>query len=267
MPKIPATTPIAEEDFLASSLIYGVSRVGKTVLNASFPRPAIFTSRREGGYLSVQTMDRALWHEYDVEPLTFPVSNIKETMPYFREVEALIKSDRVRTIVFELSFYSDDVIRSVEKASEGGKQDGWAKYRLLDDHIQWLDAAAKRLGVRIAYNAIAADPGDLASKAPAGIQVAGKALARKLPATTDLTGYLRTEDRGNNQIDRVLHLVAYGAYPAGHRYGSRLPVVVRNPTYRRLKDLFDGRARAEDDGSVVYDEPTNGSPAADLPPL
>ncbi len=264
MPRVDVDAAL-DELFLRSSIIYGVSRAGKTILNASMPRPAIFASEREGGYKSVQTMDRSLWYEPDMKPIIYTISSIKEMLPYFKEVEEHTKKGRIKTIVVELSFYSEDIIRSMTSAEE---KNGWAKYKLLDDHIQWLDATAKRLGVRIAYNALAADPGDLTTKAPAGIYVAGKALARKLPAATDLTGYLRTEDIGA-RIDRILHLTPYGAYPAGHRYGAKLPPFVRNATYRKLEDLIMGRATVDEYGNVVYGEGAgaNGSAAAELPPL
>lgn len=256
MPKIDVDAALTG-GFLRSSVTYGVSRVGKTVYNATFPRPAIFCSAREGGYVSVQTMDRALWYEPNMKPLLYVVSEMRETMPYFKEVMAGVKAGRILTVVFELSFYSDDIVQSMTTADEKNK---WAKYQVLEQHIQWLDTAAKKLGVRIAYNTLAADPGDIATKTPGGIQVAGKALAKKLPASTDLTGYLRTDDRGAGVVDRVLHLTPYGAYPAGHRYGARLPSVVRNPTYRKLEDLFAGRAVTDADGNVVL-------PGDDLPPL
>ena len=250
MPKIDADEAPNDDNVLMTSMTYGVSRVGKTTLASTFPAPAIFASMREGGYRSVQTMDRAMWYDPKVKPLIFAVSNMKEAMGYFKEVEVLIRSGRVKTIVLELSFYSDDVIKTTIT------KDSWAKYRILDDHIMWIDAAAKKLGVRIAYNALAADAsGDAAAKSPAGIQVAGKSLARKLPAATDLTAYLRTEDKGNNQIDRILHLLPYGSYPAGHRYGARLPTIVRNPTYRKLEDLILGRAHADDLGNVLPGPP------------
>lgn len=262
MPKIDADAP-PSDSFLRSSIVYGVSRVGKTVFDATFPRPAIFASEREGGYKSIQTMDRALWFEPTVKPLIYAIASMQETMPYFKEVETEIKKGRVKTIVFELSFYTDDVIRALTTAEE---KNGWAKYKLLDDHIQWLDATSKRLGVRIAYNALAADPGDLATKSPGGLQLAGKAIARKLPAATDLTGYLTTEDRGQGKVDRILHLTPYGAYPAGHRYGARLPSSVRNPTFRKMLDLIEGRATTNDDGTVIY-QPKGKASVGELPPL
>lgn len=252
MPKISATA-FDPKDFMKSSLIYGVSRAGKTVIGATFPRPVIFTSAREGGYVSVQTMDRSMWYEPDQEPIIFAVSDLKETVPHFNEVVQLAKKGRVKTVVVELSFYSEDVVQAIGKRTDGSK-DGWAKYRLLDEHIQWIDKATKGLGLRIAYNTLAVPPGDVEKKSPAGIMVAGRAIAAKLPAGTEFTAYLRTEDKGNNQIDRLMHLVAYGPYPAGHRYGNKLPNLVRNPTYRILEDLFTGKAVADDDGRVLYGE-------------
>lgn len=264
MPRIDADA-LASKDFAKASITYGVSRAGKSVFGATFPKPAIIVSLREGGYMSIQTMEPALRYEPKVKPLIYAVSTIRETAAYYKEILALVHKGKVQTIVIELSFYSDDVVQSMTTAEE---KNAWAKYKTLEDHLKWLDASAKATGARIHYNALAADPGDLASKTPAGILIAGKATGKKLPASTDFSGYLRAEDRGNNVIDRVLHLSPYGAYPAGHRYGARLPRIVRNPTYRKLEDIFFGRAvTVEADGTVRYgdarDADEDGLPSLD----
>lgn len=265
MPRIDANAP-ADSNFLPSSMTFGVSRVGKTAFNASFPRPAFFCSEREGGFKTIQTMDRSLWYEANMPPLIYGISSMKEFLPYFNEVRQHIQTGRVKTIVLELSFYSDDVIRSSPKSNNG-----WAPYKLLEDHIIWLDAQVKQIAktkpVRLAYNALAAPP-DKADKG--GIIIAGKALAGKLPAATDFLAYLTTEER-NKKIERTLHLQPYGVYPAGHRYGPRLPAFVREPTFRKLEDLVAGRAKIDADGNVFYgDGPVTLPPLlseSDLPPL
>jgi len=249
MPKIDADAPLDGSNALRASLVYGPSRAGKTVFDATFPRPAIFCSAREGGYISVQTMDRDLWYEANRKPIIYAVNGIAETAPYFKEVEAGVRKGQIKTIVIELTFYSQDVIRAAKKTTD----DQWAVYRLLDEHIQWLDKAAKALGVRVAYNSLAAD-GDTATKVPGGLLLPGKAVAKSLPASTDLTGYLHAEERANNKIDRVLHLAPHGVFPAGHRYGDKLPNIVRNPTFRKLEDLITGRAFADAEGNVLYGE-------------
>lgn len=259
MPKLSSTIEITEANFLEQSMTYGVSGAGKTTFAATFPRPAIICSMREGGYTSVQNMDPGLRFEPDVEPLLYGVSNMRETVAYLKEIEGLVKQGRVRTIALELTFYANDIVRGTKKDTNNQ----WAVYDLLKSHLLWIVEFTRKLGVRGTYNALAVDP-DTETKTAGRIAVAGKATAKELPAMLDAQAFLRAEEAGD-KTSRVLHLAPYGGYPARHRYGSKLPTVVRDPTFRKLLDLAMHRASVDAQGNVLY--PGAEAAAMSLPDL
>lgn len=240
-----------------STLVYGASRAGKTDYCASYPQPAMLCSRREKGYVTVQFMDRARWYDPKVAPQVYAVDEITDIMGHLtKDILPQVAAGRIKTVCIELTFHADDVLRAVDD-----EKNPWAKYAQLETHVHNLDRYVKKVpGARVVYNTLAL-PED-AAKGTSGCLIPGKALAKKLPALCDLSGYLVAEDRGDH-VDRVLHLTTYGNYPAGHRYGKHLPDKVRNPCYRDLEDLLAGRAKVDEDGNVVREAPKT----IGLPPL
>jgi hypothetical protein len=231
-----------------TSFIYGAYGSGKTDFCATYPRVAWFGSAREGGAETMRWMDRSRWYDPNIAPHVYAVENPAEMFLHLnRDVMPLVQKGVIKTIVLELSFYSDDMIRSMPTET-----DGWTKYGDLEKHIMNMDERWKKIpGLRIVYNALAqVEPDD---KKPAGPLLAGKALAKKLPAICDAIGYLRTEvvDGG---IDRILHFQSYANFPARHRYGARLPAFVRNPTYRQIEALINQRATCDANGVVTLNE-------------
>jgi hypothetical protein len=245
---------------IKSAIICGASRSGKTTFCATFPRVAWIGSLREGGFESIRFMDKTLLYERDHPPIVYAVNGIPDVNQAFGEIARMITTGEVRTVVFELSFYSDDVIQSLTGPDE---RNGWAKYQTLEQHIKIMDGKLKQLPtVRVIYNALEA-PGE--AKAPGTMMLAGKALGRKMPAAMDLYAYLRVEET-NGKIERVLHLAPYGNFTCGHRYGAALPDYIRNPTFRKLEDVLSGRGTVDKDGNVVI-APPMGVKKALLPPL
>lgn len=247
----------ADQAFLQTSMVYGATRAGKTHFCATFPRVAWFGAEREGGYVTMATMDPAQLYEPAVPPQVYVVNNPAELMQHLnKDVMPQVATGKIKTIVLELSVYSDDMIRA------RGDEQTWQKYADLEKHITFLDAQWKRVpGLRVCYNALALSEED-ATKI-SGPLMAGKALPRKFPALQMFLGYMRQETKGD-VTDRVLHLAAHGNFAAGHRYGARLPRIVRNPTFRKLEALYQGRATADAEGNVtVVDAPAVGG----LPPL
>ena len=243
MTRIDLTKP--PQTLLRTSFVYGAYGAGKTDFCSTYPKVAWIGSNREGGAETMRWMDRSRWYEPNVAPDVYAVENMAQMLTHLnKDIMPKVQEGRIKTIVLELSFYTDDLIRS---APEGAM--GWTIYGDLEKHIIGKDEQWKRIpGLRIVYNAFAnPEPDD---KKPAGPLMAGKALARKLPAICDMIGYLRTEEVSGGQIDRILHLQPYSNFPARHRYGTRLPPFVRNPTYRMLEDLINGRAVADASGVV-----------------
>jgi hypothetical protein len=202
---------------------------------------------REEGYVTIQTIDKKYLYEPNVPIQAFGVSTMHELMEDFNKyVLPQIKRGTIKTVVVELTYYTNDVIDSAPSDANG-----WVKYMALGNHIKSLEKIIKGFpGCRLVYNALAA-PEKEVDKAPTGIMTAGKAISKVVPAATSLMGYLRTEDMGNGVVDRILHLTTYGPYLAGHRFGSKLPPFVRNPTYRALAQLLSGEMVADADGNVV----------------
>jgi hypothetical protein len=249
-------------ELLKTNLIYGPSGAGKTFLCASFPRVAMLSSKREGGLETVEWMDPVAWYEPNKRPRMYAIENIADMMTrLYKDVFPLVKTGEVRTICIELTFHADDAMRTMPVDDKNG----WAKYANLEEHVVKVDELVKRVpGLRLVYNTLAM-PEDSA-KGTSGVLIPGKALARKIPAMTNLTGFLHAED-GSDGIERVLELGAYGNYSPRHRYGARLPRRVRwrGPScgYRDLEDLLLGRARTDDSGCVIREAPKVMS----LPPL
>ena len=244
---------------MQTSFWYGVLRTGKTRFCCTFPRVAWFGTEREGGYKTIKYMDRESFYEPDYPPQVYLIKQPAEFMEHLRkDVLPQVARGLVKTIVIELSVYSDEVIRA--RADE----QGWLKYQDLETHILHVDALLKRTpGVRVCYNSLAVSEDDKAK--PSGVLIAGKALPRKLPALMDVVGYLRAEGTADGQtVDRFLHLAPFSNFPAGHRYGERMPPLVRNPTYRMLEALLAGNATCDKDGNVAM---TAAKPLISLPPI
>lgn len=259
MPRVDISQP--PQTLLRTSFIYGASGAGKTDFCATYPKVAWFGSAREGGAETIRWMDRSRWYEPNVAPMIFVVSNIGELMQHLtNDVMPLVFKGVVKTIALELSFYTDDVIRA-----SGDDVNGWEKYGALEKHVINRDEAWKKIpGLRIVYNALADVQQD--DKKPSGPLMAGRALSRKVPAMCDMIGYLATEEVGG-QTDRLLHLAPYSNYPARHRYGNKLPAKVRNPTYRQLEALLNGKASCDDRGVVTMHAPATMGALPSLPSL
>ncbi len=249
-------------DLIKTSLIFGPSGAGKTALCASFPRVAVLSSRREDGLETLGWMDPAMWYERNVKPVGFAVENITDLMlRLHKDIIPRVQSGQVRTICIELTFYADDVMRTMPVDDKNG----WAKYANLEQHVVTVDELVKRVpGLRVVYNTLAQSEDN--AKATSGVLIPGKALAKKIPAMVSLTGYLHAEE-GNEGTERVLELGAYGNYSPRHRYGNKLPRRVRwrGPAccFRDLEDLLQGKAKADDDGCVIRETTT----VVSLPPL
>ena len=253
---------------IRSSLTFGFSRAGKTVFNATWPRPAWIGSAREDGYESLRYMDRSLLYDPHVIPDVYTVSSIAEIRGHLdRDILPKVRTGAIRSIILEISTYRDDVVVSTKRLMKGdanSKENGWAIYGTLEEHVMLLDAELKKYPhLHVAYNALATPPTD---KVPGGIVIAGRKLPEKLPPMCQLVGYLRQEEF-QGKVDRVLHLSAYGGWSPGHRFGALLPNFVRNPTYRGLEQLLRGEKIVDGAGNIIDRPPPQVQVPVTLPPL
>jgi hypothetical protein len=251
---------------MQTSIHYGLTRSGKTRFLATFPRPAIITSKREAGAVTIDCMDRNCWYEPEIEPEVYEVSSVPETMQHLtRDIMPKVQRGLIKTIGIELGIYSDDVIKSAPIVDGNA----WAKYALLEAHIidhldKWIKTAT--MGVRLAYNALAKPPDKIGDTG--GLDVPGKAVAKKLPPLCEVIGYMHAE-AGEKETEYVIHYSPCGPYIAGHRYGDRLPRFVKNVTFRDIENLLLGRAEASEDGTIVSKSPAQltALTGGKLPPL
>jgi len=248
---------------LRTAIVYGSFGAGKTHFVATYPRVAILGSARETGWETVRYMKPATFYEPKRPPRFFAVSNIMEVdRDINRTILPAVRNGDIQTICVELSVYSEDVIRSL-KPDAGAN--GWMPYRTLEEHITELDALTKQIpGLRIIYTALAAEAKN--EKHPAGLLLAGRALEKRLPALLNLAGFMLAENIGGETI-RTLYLRPYEGFPARHRYGDRLPDVIRNPTFRKLEGLLKGDLVADALGNVTEVERPKLAAVAGLPPL
>jgi len=230
---------------IKTSVCYAPIRAGKTFFAATFPRVAWIGSKREGGWKTILNQDPATFYERGRRPMIFAVDNMMELGNHLRvDIMPRVNTGEIQTICLELTFYADDVIRSCEGADY--ERNKYLKWDTLLDHIMNLDAACKKIPqLRLHYNAIAR--AKMTEKHPSGLMIPGQA-AEKIPAMTDMIAYLRAEETAG-EMNRFLHLRPYEGYPAGHRYGSKFPTMVKNPTFRILEQLYSG---------VMVADPTTG---------
>jgi len=254
----------------STMLVFGDSGAGKTRLVAGFPKAAWIGSLREDGWQTIASMPNYAFYD-ETPPRVFAVKSIEEAWGDIeRKILPAVKQGQIKTIIAELTVHADDVMRLMDV----DERNGWAKYKGLEDYVQRLDLTFKHLpGVRVVYNTLA-QPEDKAV-GTSGVLMPGKALARKIPAMCSVTAYMRQE-RTHDGVDHVLHFAAYGNYSPRHRYGDRLPEVVRWRRsehvcpFRDLEDIYYGRAQVDSDGYIVRDAIVDDSKPGkliSLPPL
>jgi hypothetical protein len=254
---------------LRTCFIAGAWGSGKTHLCATWPRPAVLCAGREGGYETIANMEPGDFYEPGRIPLVFAIASLQESVVHIhRDIWPRVQRGEIKTIVVEATFYSDDIVRGAPKSDNK-----WAPYANLLEHMIWLDNQCKRIpGLRLVYNAIEREADG--PNASAGVQLAGRALGRKLPAMCDLVGLLCSEGDALGNVSRRLHLTPFGQFPARHRFGRKLPPVVCNPSFRALEMLIGGQATCDALGNVTGPGLTPASvtlpsvlPTLPLPPL
>ncbi len=236
---------------LQTVMVYGAYRTGKTHLCATFPKVLWLGAPREGGYKTIAHMSRSAFPG-GVRPDCRGVVGFEELRAVIEtEAPKLVAAKRIETICVELSVFSDDVIRHDESV-------GWEKYSNLIKIMIYLDEKIKKAQekvphLRLVYNALMARVED--DKRPAGPLMAGRGLAEKLPALCDAIIYTRA-DTIDGKADYVQHHAQWGNYPAGNRYGAKLPPLTRNASFTDLVHLIEGRASVDSDGRIVREEST-----------
>lgn len=206
-------------------VVYGDTRTGKTVWGATFPRPLIIGDSTEGGYSSVQNMDRALWFEPDVEPIIKVVENMNDMMHLIPVLKDLIARKRVLSIVFDaFTYYCDFYLAKLIKVqTDAGKApDNRQAYGSLGVHLRELRTSLHSLGVNVMWNCLAKHPD--AEDPKAGPLIPGQQ-SQKFSAGVDFLFHSRLEQvKVQGVITETKYLIStkqYGKYIAGNRLGTK----------------------------------------------
>lgn len=206
-------------------VVYGDTRTGKTVWGATFPRPLIIGDATEGGYSSIQNMDRNMLFEHDVEPIIKVVENMNDMMLLLPELRELVRRKRVLSIVHDaFTYYCDFYLAKLIKVqTDAGKApDNRQAYGSLGVHLRELRTSMHSLGVNVMWNCLAKHPD--AEDPKAGPLIPGQQ-SQKFSAGVDFLFHSRIEQvKVQGVITETNYLLStkqYGKYIAGNRLGTK----------------------------------------------
>lgn len=218
-------------------MVYGASRAGKTEFAATWPRPIFLSDAAEGGWDTIRYMDRAKWFDPNVQP---EVHGIEKTADLINELDALErrvknKPGEIQTVVVDsLTFYADMFFAALERQAEAnptknGKINKFELYTGLASHLRAVMLKAHALPINVVWVSLEKEP--VQEGQDGGIFLAGQT-ATKAPAACSLWLYQRSYMVGK-ELHYELRTRRYGVFPAGGRFGDKLPDPIE-PTYRAL---------------------------------
>lgn len=167
------------------ALIAGAATSGKTTFAGSAPAPLFISDATEGGYKSLQTMDRNWWWDPNVAPDVWVIENAMKTgnkasdiVTILERLEAAKQSGRFpwKTIVLDpLSVYVDRVLGELV-ASRSGGGDARQLYGDLATHLKMLLNRFHALPAHVLWLCH--------TKAEGGLAIAGQ-MGEKFPSFCD----------------------------------------------------------------------------------
>lgn len=246
-------------------LLYGDMRSGKTRFAATMPRPLFLAEHSEGGWTTIQTMDRSLWYEPNFPPIVKTIENVGDLVPLVQTARDLIKSGRVQTVVVDsITFYADLYLAFLTQGLLPEKQDPRQIYGKLGVHLREKRVEVHRLGVNVAWLALAADPDD--DHPNIRPMIPGKEGA-KFGAGCSFILYFRkikaSRDGGAAREYFDIFTRNEGKAIAGGRDGGTLPSPLPGNTYRDFMAAFDATRIVTPAAALV--SPT-GAPIASARP-
>jgi hypothetical protein len=203
-----------------SFLLYGDTRTGKTEFGATLPRPLIIADVTEGGYKTVQRMDRSKWFEEDTKPIIKGIENMNDLAKLSPEVDSMIARGEVLSIVFDaFSFYCDFFLAQLIKLQ--AKPDNRAAYGSLGLHLREIRTGYHSKGVNTQWNCLAKHPD---TDDPKGRPMIPGQQSDKFAAGCDFLMHSRVEQikEGGKVVaeDYQLRTRQYGTYIVGNRLGK-----------------------------------------------
>lgn len=226
-------------------LLFGDTRSGKTRWAGTMPRPLFFSEHSEGGWKTLESMDRSLWYEPDVEPLVWTIEHVGDLPQLITNAKALITSGRVKTIVFDsITFYADLYLAFLTQGIPVEKQDPRQIYGKLGTHLRERRVEVHRLGVNVAWLALAAEPDD--DHPNIRPMIPGKEGA-KFGAGCSFIMYFRKQIAARGGAPPREHFDIFtrneGKALAGCRDGGILPSPLPTNTYRGFIECFNNTRR------------------------
>lgn len=221
-------------------LLYGDSRVGKTCLAATAPKPLLFVDA-EHGWKSIPTGERdgvGLWSVTTWD-------EVQEVVEYLYGQAA---SDGYRSVVFDsLTEIGDLLIEHIlASPGVGGRpspntmsQADWGTY--ATEMLKFLREVRDVPDLHVVLIALAQDV-DVEIKGRLTLlrrpMIGGKKAPLHAPALFDLVGYVELVEREGGEIVQEVQVRSVDGIVAGARVPGKdfLPPILENP---RLDDLFE----------------------------
>lgn len=230
-------------------LCYGDTRSGKTRFAATMPRPLFFSEHSEGGWKTIESMDRSLWYEPEVEPLVWTIEHAGDVPKLIADAKPLIQSGRVKTIVFDsITFYADLYLAFLTQNIPVEKQDPRQIYGKLGTHLRERRVEIHRMGVNVAWLALAAEPDD--DHPNIRPMIPGKEGAKYGAGCSFILYFRKTigsRDGGKPREHFDIYTRNEGKAIAGGRDGGLLPSPLPGHTYRTLIECL---SRTSDEENV-----------------
>lgn len=236
-----------------SAFVYGLTRSGKTHLAASFPRPVFLSSLNENGFTTISYMDRNRWFEPTVKPVVWGIEGAKDMNEALSKLESgMIK--QFQTIVWDsMGYYIDPFLVDAMSRSraervrtnKGVDADTRAVYGELDVHLNYLASRIFALPVNKVILAHESPP--TADEPVGGPMIPGKNKF-KFAGRCDLVARaIRVGDPANPEVAPEYGLeTAHAKHGIGGRFGTRLPRLIKDPSYKLLMEYITGARQNED---------------------
>lgn len=206
-------------------LLYGATRTGKTHFAATAPRPLFISDATEGGWTTIQNMDRALWWEPTVKPQVMAVESVPDMAAAYAKAQILVAGGKVRTIVIDsLTFWADLYLAYLYNLITS--HDTRKIYGELGIHLRDLRVKWHSLPANVIWLCLPKEPDE--ENKIGGPLIPGQQ-ATKFTAGVDNILYARQ----GAAREWFIHTKKYDKYLAGGREGMRILVdPLSQPTFR-----------------------------------
>lgn len=205
-------------------VVYGNTRTGKTEWAATFPRVCAIADVTEGGFSTIQNMDRSLFFEEDYPPIIKGVENMGDIAALTPWLKQEIARKRIMTVVFDaFTFYTDFYLaKLIALQTAGGKAiDNRQAYGSLGVHLREVRSNLHSLGVNVVWNCLAKHPD---TDDPTGKPLIPGQQADKFAAGVDFLFHSRIEQTKENGVvtdNFEIRTRQFGKYIAGNRLGAK----------------------------------------------